>query len=352
MGDVARLAGDLPLFSSSLVNQQTSEHGRRKRRGCACETAKRASGPPWPMADREAYRVQPAAPAERAFRHSGWERDRARVRAAMAASGVRAGRLERFDECGANAIVEWSQTAQRHRIRANYCGDRFCLPCSIARSQRVTGELLRRVGDRDVLKIELTIRGEDRPLRESLDHLVASFKRLRRTDAFKKWIKAGAAFIEVKRGARSGQWHPHLHIIADGGFIEQKRLSSLWAEATGGSNVVWVSRVPADDDRLRYACKYAGKGWTREVAADHDSLVECVVALRGRRLVILFGGWYRSEEAVDAPTVADWVRVDRLERVLDAVGRGESWAVGVFVSLGWPEAEVRNKVLDRRSGGG
>lgn len=349
MSDVARLGGELPLFSTSLVPQQTSRQERRRPRRARSETSRPACAVVWKEADREAFRVQPAEASETHFRHSGWARDRQRVYNALAACNVRPGRLERFRECGGNAVVEYSPGLQKHRIRGNYCGDRFCLPCGVARSQRVTGRLLKLVEGQHVPKIELTVKGVDRPLTESLDHLLESFVRLRRTSAFKKWITAGAAFIEIKRGDRSGLWHPHLHVIAKGGFIVQKQLSEAWKKATGDSEIVWISRVSADDDRLRYACKYAGKGWTQEVAADHDSLVECVAALRGRRLVITFGEWYRTAVDAETPAATDWVRVERLTRVLDAVGRGESWAVGVFVSLGWPEAEVRNKVLQRRS---
>jgi hypothetical protein len=348
MSDACDYLPGLAPSSSSLVNQQTSRQRRTQRAGDRNTQHRIVSGDWDRRAGREACRPQPAEASETHFRHSGWLRDRARVRAALVACNVRAGRLDRFDECGANAVVEYSPSLKKHRIRGNYCGDRFCLPCGVARAQKATAKLLRLLGGRDCLKIELTIKGLERPLAESIDHLLASIVKLRRTDAFKKWCRAGFAFIEIKRGDRSGLWHPHLHVIADGSYISQKALSAAWFKATGDSDVVWISRVPADDDRLRYACKYAGKGWTREVATDHDSLVECVAALRGRRLVIPFGGWYGADPELEAPAATDWTRVDRITRVLEAVGRGESWAIGVFVSLGWPEEEIRNKVLERR----
>jgi hypothetical protein len=348
MSDACGFLPGLAPSTSSLVTQQTSRH-RSPRPVADRNTPRHVDYGDWGrQAEREACRPQPAEASELHFRHSGWMADRKRVRAALVACNVRTGRLARFDECGANAVVEYSPSLQRHRVRGNYCGDRFCLPCGVARAKRCTDRLLREVNGRDVLKIELTIKGRDRPLAEALDHLLASFVKLRRTNAFKKWCRAGFAFIEIGRGDRSGLWHPHLHIIADGSYVNQKALSAAWLKATGDSDVVWISRVPADSDRLRYACKYAGKGWTREVATDHDSLIECVSALRGRRLVIPFGGWYGTHPELAAPAATDWTRVDRVTRILEAAGRGETWAVGVFVSLGWPEAEVRNGILQRR----
>jgi hypothetical protein len=85
---------------------------------------------------------------------------------------------------------------------------------------------------------------------------------------------------------------------------------------------------------VNYITKYATKGWTNEIAEDHDRLVECIVAMRGRRLLATFGAWRNHDVERDENTNIVWRRVGRLVECYDAAKRGERWAIGLFQCLG------------------
>jgi hypothetical protein len=202
-----------------------------------------------------------------------------------------------------------------------------------ARAGRVRRIVERLVGDAIPLLITLTVRNVPGTLTERLNHLLASFRRLRQSVAWKECIKAGAAFVEVKLGAGSGLWHPHLHIVAIGKYLPHEKLSAAWLKATGDSHRVKIERARSPADAGNYACKYATKGWTAEVTRDHDALVECTLSLRGRRLCTTFGSWHGTDVDDDMEIVTDWKRVGRLDFVHSEFLRGEEWARGVMLSL-------------------
>jgi hypothetical protein len=147
-------------------------------------------------------------------------------------------------------------------------------------------------------------------------------------------VTGGVAVVEIKKGSNSGRWHVHLHVLAHSSYLDARRLSEAWQRATGDSFIVDVSRVKSDTKGIGYVAKYAGKGWTAEVVRDHDALVECVVALRGRRLLLTFGSMAKLDVDGEHSDPGDWSRVGRLDHILTAAERGEVWAVGVMRSIG------------------
>lgn len=337
----------LGLFSSSLVPIQTSPptppEGQDVERYFGPEDIEADRGP-----DGQAWALRAARAEEVSFRHSGWAGQRARVLDALRAAGVRPGRIERFEQCGSFAMVQFNPDERRHRIKASYCGDRFCLPCANARARRVSEHFEKLAEGGSVLKIELTLRHEGGSLLDALRRLYAGFEKLRKSDGWKRAIRGGVAFVEIKRGANSGEWHPHLHVVCVGSYFEQKALSAAWQKATGASYVVWIRRAEQESGAVRYACKYAGKGWDHGCSKDHGSLVECIVALRGRRLFLTFGTWYGI--SVQRPSGGDptaWRNVCRLSRLCRATARGESWALRIMSELGHAAEEAAMRVLER-----
>jgi len=242
--------------------------------------------------------------------------------------------MERFEACGGDCVVEWSPSLQRHRLKGNYCGDRFCIPCTRARSHRCRTKLAALCRRQSPLFITLTLRGNGEPLAALLTKLLRSFAKLRRHVLWKHAVKAGAYVIEIKRGAGSGHWHPHIHALCIGGFMSQRALSDAWNDASEGSYVVDIQRVWQDDRAVGYVGKYVSKGWSAEVARDPDSLLECVLALRGRRLLGTFGDWRGVELDGEDDGPGDWVKVGRLDSVVRDFNAGLPWAVGVIRSLG------------------
>lgn len=332
----ARVPG---LFFTSLVKQQTTVDPPETRR-----TRYKAADPGRKDFDRRCraaeYQTPPITAVENSFRHSGWQLERERVKRAMLATMPKPSRFERFENCGSDCVVEYSPSRKQHRVKANYCGDRFCVPCCRARALKFQKKLASLLGDETPLFITLTLRNSREQLSKLIDHLLASFRRLRQSAVWKSRVRAGVGVIEIKRGKGGFGWHPHLHIIALGSYLPQGELSDAWRKSSGGSFIVDVQRARKTPDAAHYVTKYVSKGWTAEVARDHDSLVECIVAMRGRRLLVTFGDWYGLDPDSDDPVATDWKRVGTLDYIHAAFLRGEQWAAGVYRSLGVTPPEI------------
>jgi hypothetical protein len=320
------------LFFSSLVTQQTKletlateKRGRIRRRPVDKDFDRRA--------EREAYRLPPLLDAERVFRHGGWERDRERVFQALVSTNASESRRERFQTCGCDCVIEYSPDLKKHRVRASYCGDRFCVPCCKARSLRIQANLLAWCKGQRVRFVTLTLRPESESLSACLDHLIRSFTRLRAQKLWSDNVTAGAYTVEMTRGRAGTHWHVHLHALVIGSYIRQSELSEGWRQASGGSVIVDVREVKDHDRGVYYVAKYAAKGFGSDVTQNPDWLAECVCALRGRRLLGSFGQWRGKRVEVHADAASDWKPVGRFTEIHAAALRGEEWARGVFKSL-------------------
>lgn len=237
-------------------------------------------------------------------------------------------------------MVEWSPSAVKHRVKAFYCGDRMCIPCATARSLKVKENLLKWTAGQRVRFITLTLAPKEVELSKQLSRLIALFSKVRESLLWRVAVKAGAYVIEIKRGENSGRWHVHAHCLVVGSFIDQRKLSEAWRKVTGDSFIVDVREVRENEKGVDYVAKYAGKGWSEAILADPDSLAECVVALRGRRLLGTFGEWRKFKLEREVESVTDWKPVARLGHVFRCATGGERWAVDVFRSLGLKANDV------------
>lgn len=273
----------------------------------------------------------PAAEAlEIRFRHGGWMPDRQRVWAALQRCGMPAKRLERFNACGGGCVCEVQRGTGRGRLRAFYCGDRFCAPCAAARGRRVADNLRTLCEGKDVRFITLTLRGTDDALSAVFDRLIRSFVRLRDQKFWKRAVTAGAYCVEIKRGKFKKMWHVHLHALVVGSYIPHHELRDGWAKATDGSTVVDIRPVGKDSKRIGYVAKYATKGFDRSVLGVPDDLDECLCALRGRRVLGTFGQWRSVELEREPQEPGVWRAVGRFSHVWNRAVAGERWAVDFF----------------------
>lgn len=288
--------------------------------------------PPGYTAD---FDVPIATPDETSFRHSGWAHQRRKVIEAMQRVSVPHKRLQRMMQCGANAWVYARKDGGKHRVQCCYCHDRLCKACGAQRSRRIVQSLCGAMKDRDCRFVTLTLRHTQTPLCDQITRLYSCFVNLRRHQLWKKHVKGGAAFCEVKRSARDGKWHVHLHMVIEGTWIAQRLLSSAWLAVTGDSHVVDVRPIPHADRVASYISKYATKPIDASVIDNAESLDEAIIALRGRRLCTTFGSWRGTElDPECAPDESEWTLIGRLDAVCRAARNGEQWASGVVLSLG------------------
>lgn len=324
---------DPQLFFTSLVDQETKPHGevdhyRRERpqpKGSASFEALCATRP---------WVIPPASATETAFRHGGWLADRQKVQAAMRAAAVPASRCERFDNCGSDCVAYIDTETHEYSLRANYCHDRLCVPCSRARARNVQEKLLRAIGSEKLRFLTLTLEVDDRSLADRLDFILASFVRLRAQKQWKKAVTAGAYFIEITRGKEGTHWHVHIHALITGSYLPQADIVEMWRKASKGSYIVDIRKVADTTEGVRYVAKYATKGVSHDVMHDADALTEAVKALVGRRLLGTFGKWRNLGELDVSVDYGTKKRVGRLDDIAAAALMGETWAIAVMTNLG------------------
>lgn len=174
------------------------------------------------------------------------------------------------------------------------CRDRLCPLCSTHRGREAAAKACKLTESMNAPRfITLTTKANNLPLFLRLRHLVCSFNALRKTDEWKKWVKGGIYALEVTYNASSGQWHPHLHVIADGEYIPQPKLRSMWQKITGDSFVVDVRAIPDRAKAARYIATYVAKpfdvsNWPA------DAIREYAETLHGVRMINAFGSCHKA----------------------------------------------------------
>lgn len=235
------------------------------------------------------------------------------------------------------------ETGNAHLYRASFCKSHLlCQFCAIRRGARtlqayVPKVLAARLGTPGarLLMVTLTIRNGPE-LRERFAHLKGSIDRLmwrwRNAQAGRSRaselgaVLGGMGAVEVKRGKRSGEWHPHFHMV----LLTRRRLlwDSLieeWNQITGDSWGVQFQHLDTEQ-RQRTGEPLSSEEFKAGLARDLVEVFKYPVkfagmrpedtwhaftCLKGKRLIRSFGEFYGVKvpaSLLDAPV--DWSCVD------------------------------------------
>jgi len=191
-----------------------------------------------------------------------------------------------------------------------YCGDRFCPTCTLSRRirtrQRINWILaqIRLPPHYSFKHITLTIPNQPDP-HAAVSILIASFRKLRSREAWRRHVKGGIFVIEIT--GEPGRWHAHVHAIVEATYFPVWVLSQHWQRASPG-RVVWITRV-SKNRIVNYLTKYVSKS---SVIPQHRN--DVAAALRGTRLFQPFGSWHgisRKYEYTPRPChncgASDWI---------------------------------------------
>lgn len=262
---------DPPGTSSSLDAQETSPH-------------------PFDEAPPEAANPLDLQSTQQRIAHRRHEGTRRRIVLAMHFAGddplrKRAARLGACCCCPTFRIGE----ANTPGVNLARCRDRLCPLCSHRRGHEAAAKVLALTHTFDAPRLlTLTLRSTDQPLKDVLFRLFNRFAFLRKMKGWSSRVKGGVWTLEVTRNAITGQWHAHLHIIADGDFFPQPLLKQLWHECTGDSFIVDVRAIHNRRDAAKYVATYLAK--PADVASwPASAIAEYALALHGRRLMQPFG---------------------------------------------------------------
>jgi hypothetical protein len=315
------------------ANKQRREAARTAKLSKACEKFA-CEGPTLRALERM---NAPAATSEEThFRHSWWKAKRDKIIQVMDRFDMPLSMRTNFKNCGGYCIIEWSPTAKRHRLCASYCHNRHCEACMKSKANIIAANLKERLGENkngDFRFITLTKKHTNTPLKTQIKDLYKSFRKLRNTKAWKRTQHGGAAMLEVKWNPNTRQWHPHLHIISEGIFIDKFELSKLWLKATGDSTIVDIRQLETAKDAAHYVSKYVTKGTNAEVWSDEMIALEWMDAMVGVRTCLTYGKWrgFALTQARDVYT--DWKPIGTYTEMLAAARRAEEWAIAVMISI-------------------
>ena len=204
---------------------------------------------------------------------------------------------ERLRACGDYLVFRHYFTVDQVRLHgASLCMKHLLCPlCAIRRGAKALKAYLDRW---EVLRAEkmalraflVTLTVKDGPdLAERFRHLHQAQRELwkrrqRRRGSVLDLVEGAVWSYEVKRGTGSGQWHPHLHMIALAeGQPDARQLATEWKAITGDSHVVDVRPIEQADPASGFleVFKYAVK-FSDQPAAD---TVHCFLTLGGKRLI-------------------------------------------------------------------
>ena len=162
-----------------------------------------------------------------------------------------------------------------------------------------------------------------------------SYGKLRNRKIWRDVVTGSVAVLEVTFNAEKKQWHPHLHVILDSAFLDQKKLSKQWMQITLGSKIVDVRAVKDFSAMPTYLAKYLLK--VPELPADVEPRFEDeLYGLYDKMRLVRFSGSMKPdpEEEIWRPDYPeDWEPVTTLHRVLELAADGDPVHVRILELL-------------------
>lgn len=186
------------------------------------------------------------------------------------------------------------------------CHKRGCPHCNQMRSAKLQKQAAAAVLAMDSPRfLTLTLASSDRPLADELKRMRKSFANLRRSQVWKQCVEGGVYGVEVTRNNRTGEWHPHIHIIIDGTYMPHADVKNAWLKATGDSAIVDIRAVSSRRNLAHYITKYILKGNTSPTSDGgkfapvdtwpYHAIRELFGALAGMRLLQTFGSLHGKQ---------------------------------------------------------
>ena len=186
-------------------------------------------------------------------------------------------------------------TAEGHpRLAAIRCRDRLCPLCAGRRSgeaSKLAGKALKAMNSPRFLT--LTVRSTPVPLADQLRVLIEAWKNFRRSKEWKEHVTGGIYAVQITRGKPGEGWHPHLHILIDGKFWDQRSLSLAWSKCNGGSPICDIRAVHDREATVNYVTRYITR--PNDIASwEPGEIEEYARATRGLRFFQTFGTSHKA----------------------------------------------------------
>lgn len=193
-------------------------------------------------------------------------------------------RAEFLQKCRTEAYFHVHRETRQVKVASNHCNLRWCPLCSQAKSRHIAAEVNAWLPTQSHPKfMTLTLKHTAAPLRYQIECLYKAFRNLRRNKFFKKHCTGGIWFFQIKRSGKDGLWHPHLHCIITGGYIDGRKLSREWLKVSHSSKIVDIQSVKKADSVSQYVARYCARPSNLE-GLPIDMGIELIQAMEGLRI--------------------------------------------------------------------
>lgn len=202
------------------------------------------------------------------------------------------------------------------KVFGDSCRDRWCPMCCSQKAAFAKDQARNYIETlKDPRFLTLTLRNNESSLKSQVEFLQQSFSKLRTRSFWKKHVTGGIWFLECKRGKNSELWHPHLHILLDGDYLNQGELSRLWEQVTFGSPILYITSISDFDHAAFYVSKYCSKPAVLQNKPLEDRM-EIIESLFRKRLCGTFGS--AKCVTLTPPKVEDdceWDYIDNFDNI-------------------------------------
>jgi hypothetical protein len=133
-----------------------------------------------------------------------------------------------------------------------------------------------------------TVKHSTEPLPDQIKRLYKAYRLFRQHKFLKKKQRGGVWFFQLKRSKKTGEWHPHLHVVADMDYINKVEIQDEWLLVTGNSFVVDIRAIKNPGKVVDYVARYCATPCHLSdfASGDQDTIAD---TLHGKRLCGRFG---------------------------------------------------------------
>ena len=194
-------------------------------------------------------------------------------------------------------------------LQAYGCKDRMCPMCAMRKSRAIAAQamailpgILAAAPERVAVLVTLTIKNVPfDELEGAIDALLEAWTSMRMRRIVRDHTPAWARTIEVTRNMDTGEWHPHVHIIAvvdDPLLLKPARWQSAWKAAAGLAYTPIIDARKVTSKKGVYEIsKYISKlGVLLDLPLGeaYDSVLKLLEAVDGRNLRAFGGEWLKA----------------------------------------------------------
>lgn len=230
--------------------------------------------------------------------------------------------------CRSWATFHAHKSTRQVRVMSSRCNLRWCPLCIRTKRYIITGSVANWIKSVQRPKfITFTLAHSTAPLKQQIDHLYKAFILLRRRPLFRKAICGGIWFFQLTRSENGGTYHPHLHCVCDGLYIDKFKLSAEWQHCSKSSKIIDIKAVKDPIKVAKYVARYATAPCRLLDFSDAEQ-TEIFDALNGRRIC---GTWGTGKDMRLKPAkpedAGDWIKLGSFWDIVGLADRRPDFAL-------------------------